>query len=201
VDAERVALLGFSKGAEFALVVAAHYEWVDRVAACSPSSFVWEGAALQGPVPVLAGRSSWSIQGRPLPFIPYDRDLADAAFQGKLSGLTLHERSLEAASKSTLEAARIPVEKIRARMLLLGAGSDQTWPSATMVRRIEDDIRRVDHSNQVTAFVFEGASHGSVFGVGDEMTRINPISYPEPQACARAAAKAWAETKKFLARP
>ena len=126
--------------------------------------------------------------------------------RGKLSGFAMRQRSLERVSESTLEAARIPVEKIRATLLLLGAGNDEVWPSGDMVRRIEDELRRAGHSNQVSALVFEGASHVSVFGVGDEMTRINPIIKPEggsptPDACARAAAKAWAETKRFLERP
>jgi len=204
VDAERVALWGLSKGAEFALVAAAHYEWVDRVVACVPSSLVWDGFTPTPPLP--AGRSSWSFQGRPLPFVPYDRDLFEDSMRGKLSGFAMRQRSLERVSESTLEAARIPVEKIRATLLLLGAGNDEVWPSGDMVRRIEDELRRAGHSNQVSALVFEGASHVSVFGVGDEMTRINPIIKPEggsptPDACARAAAKAWAETKRFLERP
>ena len=205
MHAERVALWGFSKGAEFALVAAAHYDWVDRIAVCAPSSFVWEGFGGDLSAPPV-GRSSWSMQGRPLPFIPYDPNLMEAALRFKVSGISMYNHLLETASKSTLEAARIPVEKIKGRLLLLGAGNDEIWPSGAMTRWIEDDIRRVGHGNQVTAFVIDGASHSSAYGVGDEMTRINPIMKPEgdsptPDARARAAAKAWAETKRFLARP
>jgi hypothetical protein len=74
-----------------------------------------------------------------------------------------------------------------------------------MVRQIEDELRRVDRGDQVTTFVFEGASH-FICGGGDEVTRINPIVKPEgdspsPEASARAAARARAETERFLALP
>src|SRR5262249_16278977 len=67
VDTERIALWGVSKGAELALVAAAQYGWVDRVAACVPSSFVWAGfgrATAEGEAP-----SSWTVGGRSLRFI------------------------------------------------------------------------------------------------------------------------------------
>ena len=47
-----------------------------------------------------------------------------------------------------------------------------------MVRQIEDELRRAGRGDQVTAFVFEGASH-FICGGGSEVTRINPIVKPE----------------------
>jgi dienelactone hydrolase len=201
VDAERVSLWGVSKGAELALLAASHYEWVDRVVACVPSSFVWAGfgrAAAEG-----ERYSSWTIQGQPLPFIPHDG--FEDSVQGKLSLAGVHQRSLEGSSQERVEAARIPIEKTKAKLLLLGASKDQVWPSGRMVRQIEDELRRVDRGDQVKTFVFEGASH-FICGGGGEVTRINPIVKPEgdrpsPEASARAAARAWAETERFLALP
>ena len=43
IDAARLALVGVSKGAEFALVAATIYPWIDAVAAFAPSHVVWEG--------------------------------------------------------------------------------------------------------------------------------------------------------------
>lgn len=199
VDAERVSLWGVSKGAELALLAASHYKWVDRVVACVPSSFVWAGFGRSADEP----SSSWTIQGQPLPFIPYDS--FEDSVHGNLSLAGVHERSLEKISQDRVEAARIPVEKTNAKLLLLGASRDQVWPSGRMARQIQDELRRAGRGDQVTTFVFEGASH-FICGGGGDATRVNPIVKPEgnspsPEASAHAAVRAWVETKRFLALP
>src|SRR5262249_26105037 len=99
-------------------------------------------------------------------------------------------------------AARIPIENSNARILLLGATRDHVWPSAEMTRELERALLAANKTDHVTALVFEGASH-FICGTGEEMQRITPIVNPEgnnpsPEATARAAAQAWAATKRFL---
>ena len=60
VDAERIGIWGASKGAEFALIAASHYNWINAVAAIVPSDLVWEGWGAAGP-----SRSSFSFGGKP----------------------------------------------------------------------------------------------------------------------------------------
>ena len=69
VVANRLAIVGISKGAELALVAAASCPWVDAVAAFAPSHVVWEGipARRKG----RASGSSWTLAGRPLPYVPW----------------------------------------------------------------------------------------------------------------------------------
>ncbi len=43
IDPERIGLWGFSKGAEFAIIAASRFPWLDAVAAIAPSDVVWEG--------------------------------------------------------------------------------------------------------------------------------------------------------------
>ena len=68
VDASRVALVGGSKGAEFALIAASRFKWITSVVASVPSDVVWEG---WGPGVQPGTRSSFSLDGKPLPFVPY----------------------------------------------------------------------------------------------------------------------------------
>jgi len=68
VDAARVALLGASKGAEFALLAASKFQWITSVVAIVPSDVVWEG---WGPGVAPGTRSSFALNGKPLPFVPY----------------------------------------------------------------------------------------------------------------------------------
>ena len=81
---------------------------------------------------------------------------------------------------------------------------DHVWPSGDMTRDIAATLRAAGKGEQLTALVFEDASH-FICGTGEELQRITPVVNPEggnpsPEATARAAAQAWAETKRFLAR-
>ena len=200
VTTDQVSVWGVSKGAEYALVAAANLPWIHRVIACVPSSVVWSGFG-RPPIP---GElfSSWTVKGRSLPFIPYDN--YDDVLSGRLSAGAVHRRSLAKLSNADRQAARIPLENTGARILLLGATRDHVWPSGDMTRDIAATLRAAGKGEQLTARVFEDASH-FICGTGEELQRITPVVNPEggnpsPEATARAAAQAWAETKRFLAR-
>lgn len=203
VRADHVALLGTSKGAELALIAASHFDWVDRVVACAPSDVVWSGF---GRMPAPGEEySSWTLAGRPLPYIPYLGEKPFEDFeQGRLSVAAIHVRSFVRTPADRVEAARIPIEHTKAKLLLLGASRDELWPSGDMTRRIEKTMKEAGLGGQVSALVFEGSGHFFFAGTGDQPTRINPGIKPEgdkplPEATARASAQAWQETKWFLA--
>ena len=66
----RLAIIGISKGAEAALLVACRESRVHAVVAVAPSSVAW---AEVGPADSDATlRSSWTVNGQPVPFVPYD---------------------------------------------------------------------------------------------------------------------------------
>jgi dienelactone hydrolase len=126
-----VVVIGGSKGAELALVLAASNPTIKGVIAISPSSVVWQGLPKQfwPPHPL----SSWTLRGTPMPFVPYDYsqgfDSSDPRAIYKL-----YERSL--ASKDAPAGATIPVENIRGPILLLSGDDDALWPSNQMAERI-----------------------------------------------------------------
>ena len=70
LDAERIGLFGGSKGSEFALIAASKYPWIKSVVAYTPSDLVWEGWGLET-VEAEGTRSSFSLDGKPLAFMPY----------------------------------------------------------------------------------------------------------------------------------
>ena len=144
--------------------------------------------------------SSWSVKGRSFPFVPCD-DYGDV-LEGRLSAGAVHRRSLEKTSAKDRAAARIPIENSDARILLLGTTRDHVWPSAEMTREQEASLRAAHKSDQLTALIFNGASH-FICGTGQETRHITPVTNPEgnnpsPEATAHAAAQAWAATKRFL---
>ena len=66
-----LALVGYSKGAEAALLVAARRSDIRRVVAYAPSAHAWDAARMD---PHAAARSSWTWGGRPVPFALLDID-------------------------------------------------------------------------------------------------------------------------------
>ena len=125
VDPRRIAVLGLSKGAEAALVLASHDRRIGAVVAGSPSDVVWQGIDRKGG----AVGSSWSIGGRALPFVPF------AACDDCRSLGALYVRSRQASG--AIPAAAIPVERIRGPILLLSSEQDAVWPSDAMATSLE----------------------------------------------------------------
>lgn len=153
-NADRLVVLGTSKGAEAALLVAAHDARVDAVAAFAPPHVVWAnvGAGTDGRDRPL--RSSWTLGGRPLPFVPYtdhwEPDGDPPAFRG------LYEASL-ARYPGQAERAALPVERIAGDVLLAAGGDDQVWPADESVRLLA--ARRSAHGQPTTVVVDDEAGH------------------------------------------
>jgi len=130
---DRVVVLGVSKSAEAALLPAARDSRITSVLGLAPTSVVWAnvGAGLDGQD--RPQRSSWSWQGLPLPFVPYDDNWEPD--DDPPSYRSSYEQSLQVAGAAA-EAARIPVEAITADVLLAAGGDDQVWPSLEHARAI-----------------------------------------------------------------
>ncbi len=135
----RLAVVGVSKGAEAALLLAAGDPRISAIAAFAPSSVVWAG---------LAGRqrSSWTRGGRPLPFARYDESWSPTTDPPAYR--ELYERSLTAAPAE----ARIPVERIRGEVLLVAGGDDRVWSSLPMAEDLASRCR-------ATVVTHPGAGH------------------------------------------
>ncbi|MGW5120671.1 acyl-CoA thioester hydrolase/BAAT C-terminal domain-containing protein [Streptomyces noursei] len=142
--AERVGILGVSKGAEAALLTAAYEPRVNAVVAVSPTSLVWcnVGPGLDGQQRPY--RSSWTWRGKPLPFVPMD-DSWQAAEQadGPVAIRGCYELS-ERTYARRLDAAAIPVEKASADILLVAGGDDAMWPSLRYAEQLAARRRAAD---------------------------------------------------------
>ncbi len=145
IDPERIGLWGYSKGAEFAIIAASRFPWLDAVAAIAPSDVVWEGFG-SGSVE-RTGTSSFSFNGTPLPFVAYG-----AAGRGRDVKRLGRRQFPERAA-----AARIPIEDYQGLLLVAGGERDQTTDSAGMSQAIAE--RRAEHGRQTVSLVFEDAGH------------------------------------------
>jgi len=129
----RLALLGSSKGAEAALLLAVRDPRIAAIGAFSPTSVVWAnvGSGMDGSA--FPYRSSWTDAGVPVPFVPYDEAWQPSPGLPAYPGL--YEQSLRTFADRA-EEARIPVERIAGRVLLTAGGDDQVWPSDWFAEQI-----------------------------------------------------------------
>ncbi len=177
IDADRIGLWGVSKGAEFAILAAATYDWVDAVAAIVPSDVVWEGFG-SGSVEA-TGSPSFSISGRPLPFVPFggpgrSRDAKDTGrwrFPARAA------------------AARIPIERFRGLLLVAGGEQDRTWDSAGMSQNIAE--RRAEAGLMTVSLIFPDAGHNLA---GRLIDPIDQSSGASVEGEGRARLAVWAAT-------
>lgn len=196
VDADRIALFGGSKGAEFALIAASRYPWITSVVALAPSDLVWEGWGLEM-VEAEGTRSSFSFEGKPLPFMPYV-----GFVEGLLAGpnadlLKIHEDG-RAAHPEREAAARIPVEAFPGPIMLVAGDADREWRSGRMARNIA--VAREAAGLETTLLVYPEAGH-DVGGDGWTPTVVGVgRGGGTAEANARAQAEAWPRIVAFLER-
>lgn len=123
VDKHRLAVLGISKGAEAALLVASLDPRVKAVVAGSPSDVVFQGIDRKNG----AVASSWTWRGAPLPFVPF----APCAACKSLADLYVASRDAARDNSASIEVAHIG-----APLLLLSSETDSVWPSKAMALAI-----------------------------------------------------------------
>lgn len=198
VDAEHIAVHGTSAGATFALLAALHLDWVDAVVANVPSDVVFDG---WGDGIAEGERSAFSLAGRPLPFVPligYGDELARAEHGHDVRIRRAYQRG-RAARPDLAARARIPVERIRGDVMVIGSWDDQMWASGAMAQNIAE--RRHEAGRPVTALVFTDAGH-SLYDTGYAPTttyhgRARVVG-GSAAADAQAQAVVWPATIRFL---
>jgi dienelactone hydrolase len=196
----RLGLAGGSKGGELALLLASQIDVFRAVVAWTPAAHVWEGLSQKYFAPDYKPISSWSLGGKPLPFMPFKATPEDKAKELKgelLSYLTLHRNSLAQSDPALVERAAIPVEKIRAPLLLVSGTDDQTWPAGEFCAAIAARLKKAGFAYELKHVVHEGGGHQSFLPYLITANR-GGISGGTPRVDARGGFRSWAETMAFL---
>ncbi|HEY0759071.1 MAG TPA: acyl-CoA thioesterase/bile acid-CoA:amino acid N-acyltransferase family protein [Acidisarcina sp.] len=126
----RLGIVGTSRGGELALQLAAIYPQLKAVVAYVPADVRY---------PACCGRNAgaaWTWQGEPLAFA--------------------NDRFSDPATR--LRAA-IPVEDIKAPILIISGGEDAVWPSGTMAEAIESRLRRAHFPYNCQVLYYPHAGH------------------------------------------
>jgi dienelactone hydrolase len=193
---DRVALVGTSKGAEAALLVASHDPRVDAVVAISPSSVVWANTGpgkdgVEWPL-----RSSFTHRGAPLPFVPHAAEaLLSISRVPPVRYLELFHKSLQTFAQHLPQAA-IPIERARADIILVAGEDDALWPSATFARALADRLRA---SGKAASLVLHPAAGHRVLLPGETTPRSTVNAHGGTDEADRALGRAaWSEISRFL---
>lgn len=127
VDPGRLAIVGYSKGAEAALLVATRYPGIRAAMLGMPSSVVWDGMSNANYM-LGSFSSSWSEKGEPLPHLPYRGRPGDTGLMPVfVNGLKALDRT---------PAAIIPVERFGGSLLIVCGEAEKLWPSCPMADQI-----------------------------------------------------------------
>ena len=145
----RIVVIGESKGAELALLLAGRKPEISGVVAFVPSAVVFQGM----PKDFWPPRSSWSYRGEPIPFVPYDlSDLPDPN-----NVLSIYRNSLK--QQQAVRRALIPVSRINGPILLFSAADDRMWPSAEMSDMIMRTLRDQEFRYPFEHISYDHAGH------------------------------------------
>jgi uncharacterized protein len=194
VDVERFGLIGASKGAEFALIAASRYDWIDAVVACAPTDVVWEGWGLEA-IEAEGTRSSFSFGGQPLDFMPY-RGFTEGLLAGPgVADLRAIHENGRADHPEREGPARIPVEAYAGELMVIAGDNDAQWNAGRAARNIV--ASRAAAGRGTEAAIYPDAGHDLV---GDGGPRQDPRSGGSAEADAAARADGWPRAVAFLSR-
>lgn len=162
LDGSNIGIYGGSRGGELSLILGAWFpEAIQSIVAAVPSSVIYGGgrfSLIQHHSPVAA----WTFQGRPigplasecLPnFSVIENDFDNPFIETPcfLDGMKNNE---------TFNAAAIPVEKIKANLLLISGGDDQMWPSGIYSFQIEERLKQYNSKIFFEHLHYPKAGHG-----------------------------------------
>ena len=154
VNPNKIIVMGASRNAELALVIASYYpELVDGVIAYSPSSVSWSNTVL--PFNSDFMKPSWTFENKPIPYIPMDK--LQGGNQEMIETLNYWNQGLT--DTVAVKKASIQVEKINGPILLFSGLDDNVWPSAMMSDQIEARLKNSSFKYEIQNIQYKNAGH------------------------------------------
>jgi alpha-beta hydrolase superfamily lysophospholipase len=185
-------IVGWSKGAELALLLAINDSRVKGVIGVSPSSVVWAGIAKDRHK--MTG-SSWTRRGKPLAYVPFDSSANPKTL------LELYSHSLE--QKEAVEQATIRVESIAAPVLLMSGSNDTVWPSNRMADAACKRAAARHREGTCIHLNYDDVGHllDGRFFIGADQAKVQPHPSQKDFAGFLSAIETGASPEKYKGRP
>lgn len=163
VDPGRIGVVGGSKGAEAALLLASRDRRVRAVLAFTPTDHAWQSVDWNG----WSDTPSWTAGGRPVPYLRY------APFDPAAGLRAMYDRSIAGATPEARRAARIPVERSDAALLLVAGDRDALWGASEASERIAAALAAASYPREVAVLRYPDAGH--VVFIGGTLDADDPL--------------------------
>lgn len=154
VNEQKVIIMGASRNAELALLLASTYpDLIHGVVAYAPGSVVWSNTVM--PYSSDEILPSYTLNGSPIPFIPMEK------IQGGDTPIinTLAYWQDGIGKLDSTKQAEIPVGNISGPILLISGKADEVWPSSFMANQIELRAKSRGFSFEIKNIQYEKAGH------------------------------------------
>jgi fermentation-respiration switch protein FrsA (DUF1100 family) len=162
VDLNRLGVLGVSRGAELALLLASTFAQIRAVVAFAPSSVAWAAGGREKST--AEDIPAWIHHGEVIPFasLPLRRFMLRSAIPVVAFRRPVLFRNLFRAALRNREAVNrgaIKVENIRGPLLLISGGDDHLWPAAEMSESILARLKRHNFAHAASHLHYPRAGH------------------------------------------
>ncbi len=206
VDAKHIAIVGISRGGEFAYLAAATYPQITAAIGIVPSPIMYMGLGVND-VPT---GCAWSWHGTPLPCVAPD---PQAGMQIGMEVMNRQPVTLtpfyEASRKddpAATRAAFIHLERIHGPVLCLAGKDDAMWDSSAHCDLAMAYLRAHHHRYKDRAYVYPGAGHFFIVATHGPKSALEAVSEGgvtmmfggTPDGNAAAATAAWKRIWSFL---
>ena len=176
----KIGIIGASTTGMLALVAASYYPEISLTIAVSPPDFIMEGFYQDGRDGMHErpgdNESSVSWQGQPLSYLPYAYRHPEywqkIMEESKAGGDRIASRKMfdESERRHPLrEEEKIKVERIRGRVICIGAEDDTLWDTCNYIRRMEKRLCVMPHESKFEAWLYK---HGTHFTFPESMLKM-----------------------------
>lgn len=161
IDPDRIGMTGISLGALYTLLAATYIPELAAIALASPFDAVMEGL---DPSLKPTGHSTFVWQGEEVPFHPWTI-LKRRPFRVLVQALCSPDYGLGRLLRFVYDhnsfsgEPRIPVERIRAKVLVLASQEDDCWPSEEALVRIVDRLHARREKESVEFYLYAKGCH------------------------------------------
>jgi uncharacterized protein len=132
VNKRKVAIIGGSRGADLALLLASHYKDIKCVVGIVPSHVAFPANAND------FSTSAWTFKGKQIPFVPVSEEAVPSIMKGDLR--TTFEIMLK--DEKAEKKAIIKVEKINGPIFLISATKDEIAPTTEMSEKMINRLKK-----------------------------------------------------------
>jgi len=151
-----IQIIGMSKGAEAAMLLASRYPFVKKVALWAPHAYCFQGIAFKN-------ESSWTYEGKQLPYIRMKNrwvlaNMISCMIRNEPFGFThTFRKSLAVANAESKEAARIRIENAKSDLLMFTTTECNMWNTCDGSQEIMATLKKHNYQHKYDLVVYEDA--------------------------------------------